>query len=97
MVFSPLFSDRAGIWKVEYGGESSHGYYGLTAEVKVDKELGLESFKQALSGHPYKNDHGLEPDIRSFRNLRVLEIEKEAGREGTVAFGAGRKIRQEEK
>lgn len=46
--FLAFVPDKAGTWKVKLWGESSHGYHGFTAEVKVDKELGLESFSKPL-------------------------------------------------
>jgi nickel transport protein len=45
VVFAP---DRQGIWKVKVLGESAHGYHGVTVEVKVDKDLNLDSFKKPL-------------------------------------------------
>ena len=41
--------DRQGIWKVKVLGESSHGFHGVTTEIKVDKDLNLESFKKPLA------------------------------------------------
>lgn len=46
--FLSFVPDRAGTWKIKLLGESSHGYHGFTAEVKVDKELSLESFSKPL-------------------------------------------------
>ena len=40
--------DRPGIWKLQIWGESSHGYHGVTTEINVDKDLGLESFSRPL-------------------------------------------------
>jgi len=40
--------DRPGIWKLQLWGESSHGYHGVTTEINVDKNLGLESFSKPL-------------------------------------------------
>jgi len=40
--------DRMGIWKLQIWGESSHGYHGVTTEINVDKDLGLESFSKPL-------------------------------------------------
>ena len=40
--------DRPGIWKLQIWGESSHGYHGVTTEINVDKDLGLESFSKPL-------------------------------------------------
>ena len=46
--FLAFVPDRAGTWKIRLWGESSHGYHGFTTEVKVDKELNLESFSKPL-------------------------------------------------
>ncbi len=46
--FLAFVPDRLGTWKIRLWGESSHGYHGFTTEVKVDKELGLESFSKPL-------------------------------------------------
>jgi len=46
--FLSFVPDRAGTWKIKLWGESSHGYHGFTAEVKVDKEINLESFSKPL-------------------------------------------------
>ncbi len=46
--FLAFVPDRAGIWKIKLWGESAHGYHGFTTEVKVDKELALESFSRPL-------------------------------------------------
>jgi len=40
--------DRMGTWKLQIWGESSHGYHGVTTEINVDKDLGLESFSKPL-------------------------------------------------
>jgi len=46
--FLAFVPDRAGTWKIRLWGESSHGYHGFTTEIKVDKELNLESFSKPL-------------------------------------------------
>ena len=46
--FLSFVPDRAGTWKIKLWGESGHGYHGFTAEVRVDKELNLESFNKPL-------------------------------------------------
>jgi nickel transport protein len=46
--FVSFVPDRQGVWTVKVLGESSHGYHGVTMEVKVDKDLNLESFKKPL-------------------------------------------------
>ncbi|NTW57663.1 MAG: hypothetical protein HGB21_01060 [Nitrospirae bacterium] len=46
--FVAFVPDKQGIWKIKILGESAHGYHGVTTEVKVDKDLGLESFNKPL-------------------------------------------------
>jgi len=46
--FVAFVPDRMGIWKLQIWGESSHGYHGVTTEINVDKDLGLESFSKPL-------------------------------------------------
>ena len=40
--------DRPGVWKLQVWGESTHGFHGVTTEIKVDKALGLEGFSKPL-------------------------------------------------
>jgi nickel transport protein len=40
--------DRPGAWRLQIWGESSHGFHGVTTEIRVDKALGLESFSKPL-------------------------------------------------
>jgi nickel transport protein len=40
--------DRPGTWKLQVWGESSHGFHGVTTEIKVDQALNLESFSKPL-------------------------------------------------
>jgi nickel transport protein len=40
--------DRPGTWKLQIWGESSHGFHGVTTEIKVDQALNLESFSKPL-------------------------------------------------
>jgi nickel transport protein len=47
--FVSFVPDRQGVWKVKVLGESSHGYHGVTTEIKVNKDLDLESFKKPLA------------------------------------------------
>jgi nickel transport protein len=47
--FVSFVPDRLGVWKVKVLGESSHGYHGVTIEVKINKDLDLESFKKPLA------------------------------------------------
>ncbi|HWR57928.1 MAG TPA: hypothetical protein VN328_03490 [Thermodesulfovibrionales bacterium] len=47
--FVAFVPDRQGLWKVKVTGESAHGFHGFTVEVKVDKDMNLESFKKPLA------------------------------------------------
>jgi nickel transport protein len=47
--FISFFPERAGIWKIKVWGESSHGYHGVTIDVKVDEALNLKSFSKPLA------------------------------------------------
>jgi nickel transport protein len=47
--FVAFVPDRPGIWKVKVLGESSHGFHGVTTEVKVDETLNLKSFSRPLA------------------------------------------------
>ena len=40
--------DRQGTWRVKVIGESSHGFHGVTIEVKVDQAFQLESFNKPI-------------------------------------------------
>jgi nickel transport protein len=40
--------DRPGIWKLQVWGESTHGFHGVTTEIKVDQALALEGFKKPM-------------------------------------------------
>jgi nickel transport protein len=47
--FISFFPERAGIWKIKVWGESSHGFHGVTIDVKVDEALDLKSFSKPLA------------------------------------------------
>lgn len=47
--FVAFVPDRQGIWKIRVIGESAHGFHGVTTEIKVDKDLHLESFRKPLA------------------------------------------------
>jgi len=47
--FVAFVPDRQGTWTIKVLGESSHGYHGVTVDVKVDNDLNLESFKKPLA------------------------------------------------
>lgn len=40
--------DRPGIWKLQVWGESTHGFHGVTTDIKVDQALNLEGFKKPM-------------------------------------------------
>lgn len=40
--------DRPGTWKLQVWGESTHGFHGVTTEIKIDQALGLEGFKKPM-------------------------------------------------
>ena len=40
--------DRPGTWKLQVWGESTHGFHGVTTEIKVDKALDLEGFSKPM-------------------------------------------------
>ncbi len=46
--FLSFLPDRAGIWKIKAWGDSSHGYHGVTIDIKVDQALEIESFSKPL-------------------------------------------------
>ncbi|MGQ9648281.1 MAG: hypothetical protein ACUVWO_17275, partial [Thermodesulfobacteriota bacterium] len=47
--FVSFVPDRPGTWKIKVFGESSHGFHGVTIDVKVDEALRLESFSKPLA------------------------------------------------
>lgn len=46
--FLSFLPDRPGTWKVKVWGESSHGFHGVTIDVKVDSAFQIESFGKPL-------------------------------------------------
>jgi len=46
--FVAFVPDRPGIWKIKVLGESTHGFHGVTTEVKVDEGLNVKSFSKPL-------------------------------------------------
>ncbi|MBS3920779.1 MAG: hypothetical protein KG012_18050 [Deltaproteobacteria bacterium] len=46
--FVSFAPERAGIWKIKVWGESTHGFHGVTIDVRVDQALQLESFSKPL-------------------------------------------------
>jgi nickel transport protein len=64
--FVAFVPDRQGTWKVKVLGESAHGYHGVTIEVKVDKDLNLESFKKPLAAQYTKFVTGISLIIGIF-------------------------------
>jgi nickel transport protein len=64
--FVSFIPDSHGTWKVKVLGESAHGYHGVTVEVKVDKDLNLESFKKPLAAQYTKFVTGISLIIGLF-------------------------------
>jgi nickel transport protein len=73
--FVSFVPDRQGIWKVKVLGESAHGFHGVTTEIKVDKDLNLESFKKPLAATYTKLVTGISLIIGIF-GLYALIISK---------------------
>jgi nickel transport protein len=44
--FLSFLPDRAGTWRIKVWGDSTHGFHGVTVDVKVDQALRLESFSK---------------------------------------------------
>jgi nickel transport protein len=78
--FLSFVPDRAGTWKIRLWGESSHGYHGFTMEVKVDKDLGLESFSKPLLATHTKLITGLSLIFGIFGIYAFLRSRKKQNR-----------------
>jgi nickel transport protein len=74
--FASFIPDRQGAWKVKILGESAHGYHGVTVEVKVDKDLNLESFKKPLAAQYSKFVTGISLIIGLFGLYALLSSRK---------------------
>jgi nickel transport protein len=74
--FVAFVPDRQGTWKVKVLGESAHGYHGVTIEVKVDKDLNLESFKKPLAAQYTKFVTGISLIIGVFGIYALLSSRK---------------------
>lgn len=46
--FLAFVPDRPGTWKLQVWGESTHGFHGVTTEIKVDQAMGLEGFSKPM-------------------------------------------------
>ncbi len=46
--FLSFLPDRPGTWRIKVLGESTHGFHGITFDIKVDKAFDLESFDKPL-------------------------------------------------
>ena len=64
--FASFIPDRQGTWKVKVLGESAHGYHGVIVEVKIDKDMNLESFKKPLAAQYSKFVTGISLIIGIF-------------------------------
>jgi nickel transport protein len=73
IVFVP---DQQGTWKIKVLGESAHGFHGVTVEVKVDKDLNLESFKKPLVAQYTKFATGISLIIGLFGIYALLRSRK---------------------
>jgi nickel transport protein len=74
--FVAFVPDRQGIWKVKVLGESAHGYHGVTVEVKVDRDLNLESFKKPLAAQYTKFVTGISLIIGIFGIYALISSRK---------------------
>jgi len=79
--FVAFVPDRQGTWKVKVLGESAHGYHGVTVEVKVDKDLNLESFKKPLVAQYTKFVTGISLIIGLFGIYALIRSRKKRTKE----------------
>jgi nickel transport protein len=79
--FVAFVPDRQGLWKVKVTGESAHGYHGVTVEVKVDKDLNLESFKKPLAATYTKLVTGISLIIGIFGLYALISSRKRQKKE----------------
>ena len=79
--FVAFVPDRQGTWKVKVLGESAHGYHGVTVEVKVDKDLNLESFKKPLVAQYTKFVTGISLIIGLFGIYALIRSHKKRTKE----------------
>jgi len=87
--FLAFVPDKPGIWKIRLWGESSHGYHGFTAEVKVDKEFNLESFSKPLVATHTKLITGLSLIFGVFGIYAYLKSRRGQGEKGQSTMGKG--------
>jgi nickel transport protein len=73
VIFLP---DRSGTWKIKVLGESTHGFHGVIVEVKVDKDLNLESFKKPLVAQYTKFVTGISLIIGLFGIYALIKSRK---------------------
>jgi nickel transport protein len=74
--FVALVPDKQGTWKVKVLGESAHGFHGVNIEVKVDKDLNLESFKKPLVAQYLKFVTGISLIIGLFGMYALIMSRK---------------------
>ena len=89
--FLAFVPDRPGTWKVKVWGESPHGYHGFTADVKVDKQLDLESFSKPLVATHTKLITGLSLIFGLFGIYAYLKSRKKQEGKGSSPFTTGEK------
>jgi nickel transport protein len=74
--FISFFPERPGVWKIKVWGESSHGYHGVTLDVKVDEALDLKSFSKPLAATHTKLIVGISLIIGFFGVYALLKSRK---------------------
>ena len=79
--FVSFIPDRQGTWKVKVLGESAHGYHGVTVEVKIDKDMNLESFKKPLAAQYSKLVTGISLIIGLFGIYALYSARKKQNKE----------------
>jgi nickel transport protein len=79
--FVSFVPDRQGVWKIKVLGESSHGFHGVTTEIKVDRDLNLESFKKPLAATSTKLVTGISLIIGIFGIYALISSRKRKKKE----------------
>jgi len=74
--FVSFIPDKQGTWKVKVLGESAHGYHGVTVEMKVDKDLNIESFKKPLAAQYTKLVTGISMIFGLFGIYAMVKARK---------------------
>jgi len=74
--FITFLPDRQGTWKVKVLGESSHGFHGVSIDMKTDKDFNLESFNKPLAATYSKLVTGISLIIGLFGIYALLRSRK---------------------